>query len=50
MNKQASAMYTILVFSLAHPQTADEVITELKASQKLEDGKWSWCFRLQLKG
>jgi hypothetical protein len=38
MHKKGSAMSALLVFSIAHPQTADEVVNELKTSQKLEDG------------
>ncbi len=38
MHKQGSVMYAILVFSFANPHTADEVVNELKAAQKLEDG------------
>ena len=35
MSKTGSSIYNILVFSFADTQTADEVVNELKASQKL---------------
>ena len=35
MNKKDSSIYDILVFSFADTHTADEVVNELKASQKL---------------
>jgi uncharacterized membrane protein len=35
MNKQGSSIYDILVFGFADTQTADEVVSELKAQQKL---------------
>src|SRR5262252_8026308 len=35
MNNKGSSIYDILVFSFADTQTADEVVNELKASQKL---------------
>jgi len=35
MNKKGSSIYEILVFAFADTQTADEVVNELKASQKL---------------
>jgi uncharacterized membrane protein len=34
MNNKGSSIYNILVFSFADTQTADEVVNELKASQK----------------
>jgi uncharacterized membrane protein len=35
MNKQGSSIYDILVFAFTDTKTADEVVNELKASQKL---------------
>lgn len=35
MSKNGSSIYDILVFSFADTQTADEVVKELKSSQKL---------------